>query len=55
MFGRPRSYDESEYISDFNGLAGALPRVPLAGPSLSGRQWTQGLGQFLAAEPTSGW
>ena len=50
VFGRPRSYDESEYVSDFDGLAGALPRVPLAGPSLSGRQWTQGLGQFLAAE-----
>ena len=50
VFGRPRSYDESEYISDFDGLSGALPRVPLAGPSLSGRQWTQGLGQFLAVE-----
>jgi Glycosyl hydrolase family 79 C-terminal beta domain len=54
VFGRPRSYDESAYISDFAGLAGALPRVPLAGPSLSGRQWTQGLGQFLAAEPHLG-
>lgn len=54
VFGRPRSYDESEYVSDFNGLAGALPRVPLAGPSLSGRQWTQGLGQFLAAESDLG-
>jgi glycosyl hydrolase family 79 len=50
VFGRPRSYDESEYISDFDGLSGALPGVPLAGPSLSGRQWTQGLGQFLDAE-----
>jgi hypothetical protein len=50
VFGRPRSYDESEYVSDFDGLAAGLPRVPLAGPSLSGRQWTQGLGQFLAAE-----
>ena len=54
VFGRPRSYDESEYISDWGGLSGALPRVPLAGPSLSGRQWTQGLGQFLAAEPNLG-
>ena len=54
VFGRPRGYDESEYISDFNGLSGALPRIPLAGPSLSGRQWTQGLGQFLAAEPHLG-
>ena len=54
VFGRSRSYDESAYIQDFAGLTGALPRVPLAGPSLSGRQWTQGLGQFLAAEPHLG-
>jgi Glycosyl hydrolase family 79 C-terminal beta domain len=54
VFGRPRGYDESEYISDFDGLSGALPRVPLAGPSLSGRQWTQSLGPFLAAEPNLG-
>ncbi len=54
VFGRSRGYDESEYISDFNGLSGALPRVPLAGPSLSGRQWTQSLGPFLAAEPNLG-
>ena len=50
VFGRPKSYDESAYVQDFAGLRGALPHVPLAGPSLSGRQWTQGLGQFLAAE-----
>lgn len=54
VFGRPRSYDESAYVRDFDGLTGVLPRVPLAGPSLSGRQWTQGLGQFLAAEPHLG-
>jgi Glycosyl hydrolase family 79 C-terminal beta domain len=54
VFGRSRSYDESAYIHDFDGLTGSLPRVPLAGPSLSGRQWTQGLGQFLAAEPHLG-
>ncbi|MBV8217110.1 MAG: hypothetical protein JO325_01490, partial [Solirubrobacterales bacterium] len=54
VFGRSRNYDESEYIHDFDGLSGALPPVPLAGPSLSGRQWTQGLGQFLAAEPHLG-
>ena len=54
VFGRPKSYDESAYIGDFAGLTGALPHVPLAGPSLSGRQWTQGLGQFLAAVPHLG-
>ena len=54
VFGRARSYDESAYIHDFAGLTGALPHVPLAGPSLSGRQWTQGLGPFLAAEPHLG-
>jgi Glycosyl hydrolase family 79 C-terminal beta domain len=54
VFGRAKSYSESQYISDFDGFTGALPEVPLAGPSLSGRQWTQGLGQFLAAEPHLG-
>jgi Glycosyl hydrolase family 79 C-terminal beta domain len=54
VFGRPRSYDESAYIQDFAGFTGVLPHVPLAGPSLSGRQWTQGLGRFLAAEPHVG-
>ena len=36
VFGRPRSYDEAAFTRDFAGFTGALPHVPLAGPSLSG-------------------
>ncbi len=54
VFGRPRSYDESAFARDFAGFTGALPQVPLAGPSLSGTMWTRDLGQFLAAEPRLG-
>jgi len=54
VLGRPRSYDEAAFIGDFTQFTQALPRVALAGPSLSGREWTQGLGQFLAAAPRLG-
>ena len=54
VFGRPRSYDEAAFTRDFAGFTGALPHVPLAGPSLSGMMWTRDLGQFLAAEPHLG-
>jgi len=54
IFGRPRSYDEAAFTRDFAGFTGALPQVPLAGPSLSGTMWTRDLGQFLAAEPHLG-
>ena len=54
VLGRPKSYDEAAFSRDFAGFTGALPRVPLAGPSLSGNMWTRDLGQFLAAEPKLG-
>jgi hypothetical protein len=54
VLGRPPSYDEAAFIRDFTQFTDALPQVPLAGPSLSGRQWTQALGQFLAAAPRLG-
>jgi len=54
VLGRPPGYDEASFINDFAQFTSALPRVPLAGPSLSGRSWTEGLGQFLAAEPQLG-
>ena len=54
VFGRPKSYDEAAFASDFAGFTGALPDVPLAGPSLSGMMWSHDLGQFLAAEPHLG-
>jgi Glycosyl hydrolase family 79 C-terminal beta domain len=54
ILGRPKSYDEAAFSRDFAGFTGALPNVPLAGPSLSGTMWTRDLGQFLAAEPKLG-
>jgi hypothetical protein len=54
VFGRPKSYDEAAFTRDFAGFTGVLPKVPLAGPSLSGMMWTRDLGQFLAAEPHLG-
>ena len=54
VLGRPAGYDEASFINDFVQFTSALPRVPLAGPSLSGRSWTEGLGQFLAAQPQLG-
>jgi hypothetical protein len=54
VLGRPPGYDEASFIHDFAQFSSALPRVALAGPSLSGRSWTEGLGQFLAAQPQLG-
>ena len=54
VLGRPPGYDEASFIHDFAQFSSALPPVPLAGPSLSGRSWTQGLRQFLAAQPRLG-
>jgi hypothetical protein len=54
VFGRSKSYDEAAFTHDFAGFIGALPHVPIAGPSLSGMMWTRDLGEFLAAEPQLG-
>jgi hypothetical protein len=50
VHGRPPNYDMSGLIDDFTRFAAALPRLPLAGPSLGAPGWTRGLGRFLAAE-----
>lgn len=52
--GRPPSYDMSALIADYSAFAAALPRKPLAGPSLGAPKWTRQLGRFLAAEPRVG-
>ena len=54
VLGRPKSYDVAAFTRDFAGFTGALPHVPLAGPSLSGMMWTRDLAQFLAGEPHLG-
>lgn len=50
-FGRPPTYNLADYMKDFAKIAGALPPVPLAGPSTGADAWLAGLGQLLAANP----
>ena len=38
-------------MKEFAKIAGALPPVPLAGPSTGADSWLAGLGQLLAANP----
>ncbi len=48
---RPRGYDLSAYTREFSRWHAALPKLPLAGPAVSGPSWMSGLGRFLAAAP----
>jgi Glycosyl hydrolase family 79 C-terminal beta domain len=50
VLGRPRGYDFAGFLRDFANIAGALPRVPLAGPTTGAPAWMQQLGHFLSAE-----
>jgi hypothetical protein len=47
-FGRARSYALTDYAAEFARFERALPRIPLAGPSI-GHSWLSQLGKFLAA------
>lgn len=49
--GRPRSWDFSDFLRDYAGIARDLPQVPLAGPDLGSGVWLGDMGQFLASEP----
>ncbi len=51
-FGRPLTYNLTNYMKEFATIAAALPPVPLAGPSTGADSWIAGLGQLLAANPT---
>ncbi len=46
--GRPRDYDFAAFNRDFTRIAGALPKVPLAGPADGGLKWFADVGRFLA-------
>ncbi|MGH2926677.1 MAG: hypothetical protein ACRDL8_00550, partial [Solirubrobacteraceae bacterium] len=48
---RPRGYGLSGYTKQFTQWARVLPRLPLAGPAVSGPSWMRGLGRFISAEP----
>jgi len=52
VFARPPTYNLDDYAKEFAKIAGALPPVPLAGPSTGADAWIAGLGQLLAANPT---
>ncbi len=54
FFARSRRYGLNGLTNDFTHWRKALPRVPLAGPALSGPSWMGGLGRFLSAEPGVG-
>jgi hypothetical protein len=51
ILGRPRGWDQSTYYHDYSSVAGALPRLPLAGPSVGGPRWIAALSDFLHEEP----
>lgn len=48
---RPAPYGFDRYLVDYSRLAGALPRVALAGPSIGSLSWMSRLARFLVAEP----
>jgi hypothetical protein len=50
-FGRPPSYNLADYTKEFTKIAGALPPVPLAGPSTGADSWIAGLAQLIKANP----
>jgi hypothetical protein len=50
--GRPRGYDLTKYIPDFNAVSQGLPAsVPIAGPASGGPEWLAGAARFEAANP----
>ncbi len=51
-FGRPVTYNLADYMKEFAKIAGALPPVPLAGPSTGADAWLAALGPMLAANPS---
>jgi hypothetical protein len=52
-FGRPLSYEPTDYATEFGSFARVLPPIPLAGPSTGSNAWIAG----LSSRPTrrSGW
>jgi Glycosyl hydrolase family 79 C-terminal beta domain len=47
--GRGPGYGFSLYSREFAAIAAALPRIPLAGPSVGSAKWSRLLGPFLRA------
>jgi hypothetical protein len=51
VFGRPSTYDFTEYAQEVAMLAKRLPGFALAGPATGTMQWLSHLPQLFAAEP----
>jgi hypothetical protein len=51
-FGRPLTYNLTNYAQEFAAMARVMPPVPLAGPSTGSSAWIAGLGQLIAANPS---
>ncbi len=51
MPGRAPGWNFGEYLREFSTIAGALPRVPLAGPAVGSAKWTGYVDRFISAEP----
>jgi hypothetical protein len=49
--GRPKGWDFADFDRDFSRIGGALPRVPLAGPTDGVPVWYRYLGRFLSDQP----
>ena len=54
VFGRPPTYDLTDYAQEFGRTARVLPAIPLAGPSTGSTNWIAGLGQLIAADVVIG-
>jgi hypothetical protein len=50
--GRGPGYGFSVFSRQFAAIAAALPRIPLAGPSVGSARWSRQLGRFLRANRT---
>ena len=50
-YGRPHDYSYTDYLNDVARIRAALPRLPLAGPAVGGKEWMPKTGRFVAAEP----
>jgi hypothetical protein len=51
-FSRAHRYEFRHFAAEFHRFRTALPKVPLAGPTVGGFEWLAPLRGFLRAEPT---
>ncbi|MGA2928825.1 MAG: glycosyl hydrolase family 79 C-terminal domain-containing protein [Solirubrobacteraceae bacterium] len=49
--GRAKGYDYADFSQDFTRIGDALPKVPLAGPTIGAPEWFGDLSSFLSTHP----